>query len=394
MFSFRQLLAAASLAALASSASAQDFREPIKDAPAKSNASQAVTPATREAAAASLGGAQGSEGGSRVPGVTGRRVVAVPGADPSLVPPPPPPLPAFYPIQPEIWTAKNNYALGESIEFFFASNKDSYIYIFNTDAAGYTSQIFPNFWDRKNHIRAGYVYKIPTYSPDKYHFRIQPPTGRESVTILAVADRYEPVAPYYNYNFTESDPFPTNVPSPFEVLNQFEVSWSATVTMSATGRGAPAPSNPRANDGTRVEGATGRRVVAVPGAAPVEPSYEFGAATLHFTTHEPRGGERQPVGVVVPPPPPPRTHASLEVTSAPSDSLVLLDGYRLGRTPLKVDLAPGEYEIVVRHKGFWTEVRSVKLSRGEDAVMSLKLKGRSYGRGPLQGYPSSGETEY
>jgi hypothetical protein len=347
----RQMLLTLALCGTASLAGAQpagvQARSAVSDAPPRNNVSAQVTPDSIS------GGSGVSTGGSSA---TSRRVVAVPGGDPSYgggpgygdpgysgggeyYPGPPAP---FYPIQPEIWTAKDAYAINESIEFFFSVNRDAYVYIFNTDAAGITSQIFPNYWDQSNYIRAGRVYKIPTYSPDNYHFRIAEPAGSESVTIMATADRYQPVTVYHT-SFSSHDPYPTRIPSPFDVLAQMDISWRGSfgggghrggghgeMTVDASfsmggsfgGRSGEVQGRSGSADGgvSYSGGVQGRRVVAVPGGdpgyapppPPPGPSYEFGASTLHFTTY--RAGFPHPYpqpptyGAPVPVPPSPPYH--------------------------------------------------------------------------------------
>ena len=74
-----------------------------------------------------------------------------------------------------------------------------------------------------------------------------------------------------------------------------------------------------------------------------------------------------------PPPPPAPTTVRIRVVTHPSDATVLLDGKRLGHTPLDETIAadPGKHAIKLRHRGYATQVLDVALDA--DVTQELTL---------------------
>lgn len=81
----------------------------------------------------------------------------------------------------------------------------------------------------------------------------------------------------------------------------------------------------------------------------------------------------------VEPPPEPTVRAStkgrVRVTSIPTDATVVLDGRRLGRTPLpsELEVAPGTHVLKLRRRGYAPQKRTIEVAPGEtiDAVFEL-----------------------
>ncbi|MCX7020352.1 MAG: DUF4384 domain-containing protein [bacterium] len=97
------------------------------------------------------------------------------------------------------------YHVGDSIKINFGVNRDSNVFIFDTDASGLTHQIFPNYYDRSNFLRAGKTYYIPDRS---YDLEISPPSGNNTLTIIAVARDYPFLGEWRQY--THQDPYPAS----------------------------------------------------------------------------------------------------------------------------------------------------------------------------------------
>jgi len=103
----------------------------------------------------------------------------------------------------EISTNRAVYEVGDRVRISFRANRDAYVYIFSTDARGRSRQIFPNFWDRDNFVRAGRTYTIPRSG---YDLVAEPPFGNETISIVAVRSRSE--IPDRFRTFSRNDPFP------------------------------------------------------------------------------------------------------------------------------------------------------------------------------------------
>jgi hypothetical protein len=115
----------------------------------------------------------------------------------------PPPLGGV--LQVSVRTDRARYHVGEQLQVYFGVNKDAYVYIFDTDAAGLTKQIFPNYYDTQNFLRAGKRYFIPDRS---YDLEVTPPSGRETLTIVAVLQEFPFLSEYRGY--TRQDPYPAS----------------------------------------------------------------------------------------------------------------------------------------------------------------------------------------
>jgi hypothetical protein len=121
----------------------------------------------------------------RVPdeGVRPNAIVVTPRPGPG-----PGPAPGPYPsyrLEADIWTDRDSYYIGDSVRVNFEVSRDAYVYIFNTDARGVTTQIFPNYYDGDNFARGGVTYTIPARN---YDLQATGPGGRESLEIYAVTD--------------------------------------------------------------------------------------------------------------------------------------------------------------------------------------------------------------
>lgn len=104
----------------------------------------------------------------------------------------------------DISTNRATYEVGDSVRIQFRANRDAYVYVFSTDARGRSRQIFPNFWDRDNFVRAGRTYTIPRGG---YDLVAEPPYGRETISIVAVRSRSG--IPDRFRTFSRNDPFPS-----------------------------------------------------------------------------------------------------------------------------------------------------------------------------------------
>lgn len=163
-------------------------------------------------ASAALAGAVGvaNDGAYRVR--TSEREPADPGENIRVVPPP-----TGGVLKVDIHTDKARYHVYDAMQVFFSVNKDSYVYIFDTDAAGITHQVFPNYYDNNNYVRAGKTYYIPDRS---YDLEVMGPQGRASLNIVAVVNDFQFLDEYRFY--TRQDPFPASREGATAMVRQIE----------------------------------------------------------------------------------------------------------------------------------------------------------------------------
>lgn len=328
---------------LASAAGAQDERSPVSGAaPPDANRGALVTPGRD--------GARGSDA---------QALRLAPGSDHQvqrIAPVPDPPHVRY--LYPEVWTTSSSFPIGTTMDLYFRVNEDAFVYIFNTDTRGVTTQIFPNWYDTRNRVRAGAVYRIPDRG---YSLQVQGPPGVETIHILAVSQRYAPLRVYDYYS--RSNPFPENVTGPMQMLRELE---------DEARRSAPSGGGTYDRGGGRDPQV--QRIAPVPDPPrPSAPSYIYGCATLTFRTFDPRHGSGGYPMPPMPPMPVPNLDATIRISTAPTGARVFLDGSYQGTTPLTITVAPGDYELLVQKSGYRTEVRSLQLSPRENQRISLRL---------------------
>jgi hypothetical protein len=116
----------------------------------------------------------------------------------------------------EIWTDNMRYRIGSDVRVYFRVERDARVYIFNTDASGHCSQIFPNAFDRDNWVRGGRIYSIPD---PRYRLVATGPAGRESLTLVAYADETIYWREYHEFQ-SPAQPFPERPGGPKRLLEQ------------------------------------------------------------------------------------------------------------------------------------------------------------------------------
>lgn len=89
----------------------------------------------------------------------------------------------------EMWTDKKDgtYNIGEEVVFFFKTNKDCRLALFNVGTSGKVHIFFPNKYHEDNHVKAGEVYRFPPEEA-KYLFKVEGPAGVDLVKAIATID--------------------------------------------------------------------------------------------------------------------------------------------------------------------------------------------------------------
>ena len=99
-----------------------------------------------------------------------------------------------------IWSEKEVYGIGESIAFYFQSERDCYVNLIDIMSNGAIRLLFPNRYHSDNYIRAGVVYRVPDHWYG-FDFIVEPPKGSDRVCVVAGA---KPLA-LFEYDFVEED---------------------------------------------------------------------------------------------------------------------------------------------------------------------------------------------
>lgn len=151
-------------------------------------------------------------------------------------PAPPSPPPSQAP-QGTIRTDKAVYQIGESLRLDFSTNARAYAYIYNVDAAGKVSQIFPNVFSPNNLINSG-THSLPD---GNYRFTVTGPLGAESLhLLLSLSPVNLGVDGLQNNRFTDAATFSNELQS--RARNQLGAGkWSTTFSTLQIGTQAPTP---------------------------------------------------------------------------------------------------------------------------------------------------------
>jgi hypothetical protein len=202
------------------------------------------------------------------------------------------------------------YHVGDKLTAFFGVNRDSYVYIFNTDAAGITRQVFPNYFDTQNFCSAGKRYYIPDRS---YDLEIAGPSGRETLTIVAVAQDFPFLREFRRY--TRRDPYPASREGATALVRRIESFRTEPSAMS----------------------------IKVVRPAPRENLWAEDSTTFYVM-----GSERIPAPKYKVP-----RYARMEIDSYPNNARIFIDTEYYGRTPQVLDrLETGYHRIRLEKEGY------------------------------------------
>lgn len=244
-----------------------------------------------------------------------------------------------------IRTDKPRYHIGDRIKLTFGVNRDSYVFIFVTDAAGVSRQVLPNYHDQSNFLRAGRTYYIPDRG---YDLEITAPVGNESVTIVAVSQNYPFLDQYHRY--TRKDPYPASREGATALVRRIE---SFRTEPSALGM------------------------------EPLRPAIRENLWATDSTTYRVMGtgtGESRDYKVA--------RYGTLDIDTVPNNARIYIDGQYYGRTPQVVPrVAIGAHNVLLTKEGYVPYEVEVYVGGNETKQMDVFLK-----QTPIQpGYSKSGK---
>ncbi len=102
----------------------------------------------------------------------------------------------------EVWTDYPDYRPGDEVVFYVRANLDCYLTLLDFGTSGEVKILFPNRYDKKNHIQGGKTYRIPAKGA-KEAYRVEGPRGTEIIRAIATLDD-EPVY-RGSYSYSDSD---------------------------------------------------------------------------------------------------------------------------------------------------------------------------------------------
>ncbi|MCB2155062.1 DUF4384 domain-containing protein [bacterium] len=272
-------------------------------------------------------------------------------------------------IDVDVWTDQSRYWIGEDVRVYFRVDRNSYIYIFSTDPSGITRQIFPNRFDPDNRVRAGVTYRLPDSS---YRLVADGPPGRDTIYAVATTQRYGWVHSGYGIPSRGGDAFPIREQAPEALFNNLQKQ-AETDAQQLVREEAELKAQARSNAQLRIEvsprppwhaPAFGRdwHTITITGDGwwrePYDRDgyYREGRDRYHYESRH----YDDP--------------AELELKTWPTSARVYVNGHYEGRTPLKLELAPGDYNIMIEKPGYDRWERHVRLEDGADESYRIRLQ--------------------
>ena len=92
--------------------------------------------------------------------------------------------PSASPLSVSVWTDKKAYYAGETISFFFRTDRDAYLTLIDVGTSGTVRILFPNALQRDNRVRAGEIYTVPSRESG-FVIKVEGPPGLERVKAIA-----------------------------------------------------------------------------------------------------------------------------------------------------------------------------------------------------------------
>jgi hypothetical protein len=280
------------------------------------------------------------------------------------------------------------YNFGENIEISVRVTQDAYVYLFGVRSTGEIDPILPNTYDQDNFLRAGETRTYPSNA--QYTFTISPPAGQDRV--LAVASR----TPLDVSDIVDIQTGQAKIRGADNLARSLSIvvrpvpsnDWVTDEAYYIAGSYTPPPPPPPATGtlavSANVSGANvllnGRSV----GTAPINLTLNPGTYTLEVrrsgynpyrVTVNVQAGQTTRIYAqlqqVAPPPPPTGT---LIVNSNVRGAEVLLNGRRVGYTPLTITLNAGNYNLLVRRGGYSSFSTSFYLAGGTTTRINANLR--------------------
>lgn len=261
-----------------------------------------------------------------------------------------------YDLQISVWTEKTNYTIGDNVRIYFNVNKESYVYIFNTDANGVTRQIFPNFFDRDNFVRPG-TYSLPDRN---YNLEVTGPVGREYIRALAVRERHRAMDEFGR--FSERDPYPM-MPGGIDSFRQK----MQMQPPEPQGPGPKEPGKPAPQPGQLAPqpGQPGKMAI-VPAPITPKPARELSESYTSIYVRARWVGQDDDRYDA-------RRTEKIRFRSNPDDAEIYVDGEYIGKASKTIRLSHGPHKIRMRKRGYNDWVRSLYVDRNSPESITATL---------------------
>jgi len=274
------------------------------------------------------------------------------------------------------------YKIGEKIKISVTVNRDAYVYLFNVNADGTIDLILPNSYDRNNRLKAGEVRTFPPKGA-RYQFTITGPEGENYVLALAS------LRPLSMSDIADIRNNRVNVRGLSNLSRKLSIvvspisnkEWATDALRYYVGRRTPPPPT----TGTlKVDSSPSGAKVFIDGnyrgRTPLTLSLAAGThdVEVRLDGYQPyrvrvqvRAGQTSRVSPRLVPV---VTTGTLVVDSTPQGAEVYINGAYQGRTPLRLSLNDGTYEVELRLPGYETYKARVRVRAGQTSRVVPRLR--------------------
>lgn len=267
-------------------------------------------------------------------------------------------------------SSRSTYDVGQPISLRFSVSRDSYVYLFSTDAAGRTRQLFPNIYDTDNFVRARRTYTLPD---GNYRLIASDPAGPDRMHLIATTEYYDWMEDRYRPQ-RSAEAFPITPGGGTGLSDDLRREEQRSLQLGARPlQSRPADMQPNA----RVE----VRPVQRPAWGERFLTLNIRRSSVPAPYYPPSfwdGGTPSRPGPRPPEPPPGQVVQAAEVIirTTPSGADITINDVFYGRSPLELRLPPGVYDIVAERRGYEPEFETVRVRPGTRQTVRMTLERR------------------
>ncbi|MCD6546764.1 MAG: PEGA domain-containing protein [Thermotogae bacterium] len=282
----------------------------------------------------------------------------------------------------DIWMNKpegSSYNFGEKAYFYFKTNKNAYVAIYEIRPTGEMVLLFPNKYESDNYVQANKTYRVPSVGAS-YYFKVAPPAGKYYIQIIASTKSFPLMTQFkqmsLQFTFPKiSDNAQSFIEGKLNIQLQSVEEWSSDMTyffagtVAQTGKVTFKTSPSGANiylDGAYI-GKTPKTNVTV----------DAGTHTItyYLTGYEPytktlnvQANKSYVVYASLK-----TARATVRFESMPTGASIYVDGSYKGHTPKDVEVSPGIHGYEIKKSGYQTKVGTFSVNAGDYKVITINL---------------------
>jgi hypothetical protein len=282
----------------------------------------------------------------------------------------------------DIWMNKpegSTYNFGEAAYFYFKTNKDAYVAIYEIRPTGEMVLLFPNKYESNNYVQANKTYRVPSVGAS-YYFKVAPPSGKYYIQIVASTKSFPLMAQFkqmsLQFTFPKiSDNAQSFIEGKLNVELESVEEWSSDMTYFYAGTTAQtgkvtfksSPSGAKIYlDGAYIGNTPKNNVTVDAGTHTI--TYYLAGYEPYTKTLDVQANKSYVVYASL------KTEkATVRFESIPPGAGIYIDGSYLGSTPKDVKVTPGVHGYEIKKSGYQTKVGTFSVNAGDYKVITVTL---------------------